>query len=204
MTDTRPQAGATRLAAGAVLALGATFAPLAAGNDGPGDGASQPIRDAWIDGRLETTYVLNPHLEALDIETDVADGVVTLRGVVASDIDRDLAVAIARGLSGVREVDDQLTVGERGNAGEPAGPADGDRSFSQWVRDATATARVKTNLVANGNTRGLAIDVDTENDVVTLSGAVRSRKEKLLAEMIARNTDGIARVDNRLEIDQRS
>ena len=43
-----------------------------------------------------------------------------------------------------------------------------------------------------------------ENDVVTLSGAVRSRKEKLLAEMIARNTDGIARVDNRLEIDQRS
>ena len=46
--------------------------------------------------------------------------------------------------------------------------------------------------------------IDTENDVVTLSGAVRSRKEKLLAEMIARNTDGIARVDNRLEIDQRS
>jgi osmotically-inducible protein OsmY len=38
--------------------------------------------------------------------------------------------------------------------------------------------------------------------VVTLKGAVSSRKEKMLAEMIARNTDGIANVRNQLEINE--
>jgi osmotically-inducible protein OsmY len=61
---------------------------------------------------------------------------------------------------------------------------------------------VKSSLVANGNTKSLAIDVTTHYDVVTLSGDVGSRKNKMLAEMIARNTEGIASVKNKLEYDE--
>jgi hyperosmotically inducible periplasmic protein len=55
-------------------------------------------KDAWIDGRLESVYALNPHLSAFGIDTDVDKGVVILTGQVPSDIDRDLAGELAKGI----------------------------------------------------------------------------------------------------------
>ena len=46
------------------------------------------------------------------------------------------------------------------------------RDFPSWLDDATTTAAVKSRLIANSNTKDLQIDVDTRDDVVTLSGRV--------------------------------
>ncbi|HEX7035701.1 MAG TPA: BON domain-containing protein [Pseudomonadales bacterium] len=154
------------------------------------------IRDAWLDGRLETAYALNPELSAFDIHADVTDGVVRLSGSVGSEIARDLAVEIAEGMEGVSRVEHRLTI-------SPPVVAAGDdarRSLLQRIDDLTASARVKSNLAANGNTKGLTINVATHDAVVTLTGAVTSRKEKMLAELIARNTPGIHGVRNELAI----
>lgn len=170
----------------------------------PGDEAPQAVRDAWIDGRLETTYALNPHLGEFDIDTHVQNGVVRLGGAVKSEIDRDLAESIASGIDGVVDVQSLVTVDPGAGMARHAETPDPTRTFTRWIEDVTATARVKTNLLANGSTRGLAIDVDTADAVVTLSGRVASSRERLLAEMIARNTDGIISVKNRLEVPERS
>jgi osmotically-inducible protein OsmY len=63
--------------------------------------------------------------------------------------------------------------------------------------------RMKSKLLANTNTHGLKIDVDTRGDVVTLAGAVSSSEEKQLAEQIARNTGDVKDVRNQLVV-QRS
>jgi hyperosmotically inducible periplasmic protein len=173
--------------------------------ESPEGEVAQRVKDAWIAGRVETAFLLNPYLSPFAIETQVDDGVVTLSGTLRSDIDRDLAVEIATGIDGVARVENQLTVDpESAESSRLAGEGADERSFGQWIKDATTTARVKTRLLANNNTKGLSIKVDTRDDVVTLTGVVESHREKLLAETIARNIDGIVEVHNRIEVDEQA
>jgi len=162
---------------------------------------SGATKDAWITGKVETAFVLNRHLNPFAITTDVDGGVVHLTGIVKDNIDRDLAGEVARGVDGVVKVDNDLTVDrDRANTAANAHAAQ-HRDFGSWVDDATTTARVKSRLLGNANTEGLKIDVDTKDDVVTLSGRVKSSQEKSLAEEIARNTGDVESVRNNLVVD---
>ena len=158
------------------------------------------VRDAWITGRIETAYVLNGHLNPFAINTDVEAGVVHLHGAVASDIDRDLAEEIAKGVEGVTDVQNDLEIDAAKMQAAGHGKS-GDRDFGSWVDDATTTAVVKSKLLGNEHTQGLKIDVDTQDDVVTLSGRVGSTEERLLAEEIAKNTGDVEAVRNNLVVD---
>ena len=68
------------------------------------------VKDAWIDGKLEAVYALNSYLSAFAIDTAVTQGVVQLTGKVSSDIDRDLAGELAKGIEGVVDVHNDLAV----------------------------------------------------------------------------------------------
>jgi hyperosmotically inducible periplasmic protein len=161
------------------------------------------VKDAWLTGRIESMYLLNPHLSPFEITTVVEGGVVHLMGTVESDIDRDLAGQLAGNIEGVAEVDNDLKVDA--NARSDASPADEEqvarRDFGSWVDDTTTTAAVKSRLIGNANTKGLQIDVDTQGDIVTLSGRVQTAEEKALAEQIARASSDVADVTNNLVVD---
>ena len=166
-----------------------------------GDYDDRPeFRDAWLDGKLETTYLFNRHLNNFDINTDVRNGVAYLSGRVESDIDRDLAVEIARNLDGIADVKSELEVGESTTAEMDPEVNDEKSSFAQRVDDATTTAAVKSRLIANTHVTAMNINVDTKNDVVTLSGEVGSAEERQLAEEIARSTGDVRTVENRLGV----
>lgn len=155
--------------------------------------------DQWLDTRLETAFLFNPHLNNLSIDTEVKNGNVMLSGTVRNDIDRDLAEEIARSLAGVKSVGNALQVRPEV---EEAHLSESDSDFFQKVKDATTTAQVKTRLIANGNIPAGEIDVDTENDNVRLSGVVRNDTERQLAEFIAKNTSGVASVTNELIVER--
>ena len=158
-------------------------------------------RDAWITGKIEGAYVLNGYLNPFAIDTDVQNGVVHLQGTVSSDIDRDLAEEIAKGVEGVTDVQNDLVVDEAKAAAAQDRKPSGQRDFGSWVDDATTTAVIKSKLLGNANTEGLKIDVDTKDDVVTLSGRVGSSEESRLAEEIAKNTGDVESVRNNLVVD---
>jgi len=154
-------------------------------------------KDAYIDGKLEAVYALNRYLSAFEIDTEVDQGIVHLTGKVQHDVDRDLAGELAKGIDGVVDVDNKLAIVSDARAT----PAEGkDRSFGEWVDDATTTASVKAKLVANPNTKGMKIDVYARANVVTLSGEVASGEEKALAEELARNTGTVKDVLNQLSV----
>src|SRR5690606_30297666 len=67
-------------------------------------------RDAWIDGKLEASYLINSELNNFDIITQVENGNVVLTGKVRSETEKQLAGEIAQNLEGVVGVDNQLTV----------------------------------------------------------------------------------------------
>jgi osmotically-inducible protein OsmY len=181
------------------LASFAAFGALADSSTFEGE-----TRDAWITGKIEGAYVLNGHLNPFAINTDVQNGVVRLHGTDSSDIDRDLAEEIAKGVEGVTEVDNDLEIDATKATAAREQTSSGQRDFGSWVDDATTTAVIKSKLLGNANTEGLKIDVDTKDDVVTLSGRVGSSEESRLAEEIAKNTGDVESVRNNLVVDPSS
>lgn len=198
----------------AVLAagvLGIAGAPTLPAQDTEGEGptieqrgeqAKAALKDAWLDGRLETALLFNEHLNSFDITTEVENGVVRLAGTVESEVERDLAGEIAKSIDGVTGVENELAVdATRAQEARESDASREARGFKQAVVDATLTARIKSKLIANGNVSGLSVDVDTSGGNVTLSGTVDSEEEKDLIGSIARNTGGAASVDNQLMVE---
>ena len=68
--------------------------------------------------------------------------------------------------------------------------------------DAAITSAVKTKLLGDTKVAGLKIDVDTKDNVVTLTGTVKSAAEKAEAVRLAKTTTGVKSVVDRLTIQQ--
>jgi hyperosmotically inducible protein len=177
-----------------------TLAMAAAGTPVLATGDDQPS-DLWTKASLMTTYTLNRQLNPFKIDADVQNGVATLRGTVDSEVERDLAGELAQGVDGIHEVKNELKVSPDATNMQAGHDTDGaERSFLRKVDDANLTAKIKSQLLWNSNTSGLAIDVDTRNGVVSLSGNVASEAEVNLAEQIARNTRDVVSVENNLKV----
>jgi len=67
--------------------------------------------------------------------------------------------------------------------------------------DPGVTTAVKSKLAADDTVKAYQIDVDTADGVVTLSGAVQTEAAKDRAMQLARETDGVTRVEDRLTVD---
>jgi hyperosmotically inducible periplasmic protein len=68
-------------------------------------------QDQRIATDVKTSLATNPDFGALKIDVHAEDGKVTLRGRAPDPAARDRASEIARGVSGVKSVDNQLTLG---------------------------------------------------------------------------------------------
>jgi hyperosmotically inducible protein len=96
----------------------------------------------------------------------------------------------------------RATVDKTKELGHDAADAtkDAAKKTGAAVTDAALTTAVKTKFLADSQVKGLSIDVDTSNGVVTLNGHVSSQAEASRAVTIARNTDGVKRVVNNLKV----
>ncbi|WP_417662902.1 BON domain-containing protein [Pseudomonas sp.] len=68
------------------------------------DQAGEVVTDTWITSKVKSTFLADDSLSALDIKVETNKGVVSLSGVVASDAERDLAVAKTKEVNGVKDV----------------------------------------------------------------------------------------------------
>lgn len=157
--------------------------------------ASHVFSNGWRTGYINSALLLNGQINPLAIDVHVSDSKVTLTGYVDSDVDKSLAGEIALATDGIDSVDNRLVVDR-----EKSARKEHDDGVVSKLSDAAITAKVKSRLLANANVPGLAIDVDTSEHEVRLSGTVSSDSVRELAYYITRNTDGVESVDNRLEV----
>ncbi len=75
-----------------------------------------------------------------------------------------------------------------------------ERSAGTAVRDSWVTLKVHSQFVPEDALEGSDIDVNTKSGVVTLSGTVVSQAGKARALEIAKSTDGVKSVNDRLRI----
>jgi hyperosmotically inducible protein len=69
------------------------------------------------------------------------------------------------------------------------------------LSDGALTAKIKAKMALDDKVKALNLNVDTTNHVVTVSGTVRSNAERERALALARETDGVRQVIDRVTIE---
>jgi hyperosmotically inducible periplasmic protein len=171
------------------------------------------VTDAGITAAVKTKLLGDTKVGGLKIDVDTKNGVVTLTGPVRTAAERTEAMRLARTTTGVKRVVNKLVVETTGTAGRDT-TADikddakqkADRAGAKAAEtgeattDAAITGAVKSKLLGDTKVGGLDIDVDTKNNVVTLTGNVHSASQKTEAVRLARTTKGVKSVVDKLTI----
>jgi len=72
------------------------------------------------------------------------------------------------------------------------------------VDDGAIKASVKAKLAADVRLSTLTnVEVNSTDGIVTLAGKVRSEEDRRMAGEVARSVDGVVRVNNELQVEQR-
>ena len=78
--------------------------------------------------------------------------------------------------------------------------ATGAAAAEHALSEGAVTAKIKSKMALDDTVKALSIDVDTKGTVVTLSGSVNSEAERAKAVQLARETDGVTAVNDRLVV----
>ncbi len=77
----------------------------AAANGEAATQSDQPITDTWITTKVKAELATTDGVNSMDVGVTTVDGVVTLTGVLATDIAVKKATAAAQSVKGVKKVD---------------------------------------------------------------------------------------------------
>jgi hyperosmotically inducible protein len=169
--------------------------------------------DKELSSMIATKIANDKALSADAIKVTVKNGVVTLSGMVGKDEDKVAAEQAAR-MPGVVRVDNKLASREKATTKtkNAAGTvADATKKGAEKTKDAAATTgsvmtdgwistRIKTNFMGDESLRASDIKVDTNDHVVTLSGAVPNEAARTKALTIAKEVEGVRRVVDKLKV----
>jgi hyperosmotically inducible periplasmic protein len=156
---------------------------------------SQEVMEARLESQIWTTFALSPYLRATDIKVSVRDGVATLTGNVTEGVNKELAEQIARGVEGIKSVENQLNVTPVQNASPAL------RGFGDTVDDASIVLVVKSKLGWSRHAGGLDVKVESMQGRVKLAGLANCQDAKDMAAKIARTTLGVRSIDNQILVD---
>lgn len=197
---------------GAVATTGTTSSPTTAANSD----------DARITTSIQSKYFLDDRIKGRHINVATNGGVVTLHGEVADETERAEALLLARTSEGVKRVEDNLTItiasaptptAASTSASAPAATSSSSTSTSPPTAapttiagtnaDATLADRIKSQLSSDNQIKNTPIDVTAKSGVVFLQGTVPSSAIKEHALSVARGTDGVTQVVDRIQISSR-
>jgi hyperosmotically inducible protein len=164
-------------------------------------GVTEQNNPEWITTRIQARYFADPVISTRAISVTATSGVVSLSGNVASDREKQQAVAIARGVEGVTQVNDLLIVQPGSEAVATTGSTTAaSNELARRLDDARVTSSIQAKFFLDNNIKGRRIDVATRQGVVTLRGDVASDNERAQALLLARTTEGVDRVEDNLTV----
>lgn len=188
---------ATALALGLGLALPSTATAREDGRT-----AGQAIDDAAITASIKAKLLADDRTKGFDVNVDTRNGVVTLRGGADSAEAKAAAGELAGQAEGVVLIKNELVVATPGSeARQDANTATASGEVREaldeagdGIDDAWITSKVKAQLLADEQVKGMDINVDTQANVVTLTGTAPSAAARDKAIELARATRGVRSV----------
>ncbi|MGH8242578.1 MAG: BON domain-containing protein [Steroidobacteraceae bacterium] len=173
------------LAATAAIGLLAAFAAQA---DDSKRSVGEYTDDKLLVSKVKTALISDKTAEASEINVEVYKGVVQLNGFVDNEKELARAEEIAKGIEGVKGVENNLTLKQ------------GSQTTGGVIDDSSITAKVKTALIESDDTKAGDIKVETRGGVVQLSGFVANEAQKAAATKVAQSVSGVKSVKNGLSV----
>lgn len=161
--------------------------------------ATAQDRDDTLKDRIAFRLDTSETVRKYDVKVKVDGGVATLSGDVATAAQKAEAEKLAK-VDGIARVQNEIAIdpdedrslGERMKAGMS--------KTGEKISDAWITTKVNWFFVGEDTLKGSRIDVDTKNNVVTLSGTVTSQAGRTRAVALAKQTEGVKDVVDRLTV----
>jgi len=175
--------------------------------------AKEPVMtDSDLKSQIETRINSDVDLKAADlsISADADHNSAKLSGTVESEALRTRAVEMARAAHPGLVIEDKIDVKPRELTRSEYTPqlaqeevrraksrkeSIGDSADDAWIH-----AKIVAKLIGDWDTPERKINVDVNNNMVTLRGTVDSANAKAEAERIAKETEGVKRVSNQLKV----
>lgn len=150
-------------------------------------GASPNLDDLAVTGAVKQELISDRGVEINPIDVHTVEGIVTLKGIVCTLIEKERSVRIAETVRGVRAVIDRLTVVAPVNRT--------DMEIEKAVEEA---------LLLDAATDAYEIRVACAGGVASLRGEVDSWQEKELVESVVKGVKGVKGVLNLIKVDIKS
>ena len=208
-------------------ALGVGVAPGQAAPQAAAAGKqSEASKPSGVESRISQRLKADPTLKKHNIKVSVTGGVATLTGTVPTEAESAKAASLAK-VNGVTRVDNQIVVdlnaGTKGTAGtatekakegtqdaygkaKSAGQKAADATkkgvskTGEAITDAWITTKIKAGFVNEDALKDSSINVDVKDHVVTLSGTVPTAAGRTRALAIAKETEGVQNVIDKMSI----
>jgi osmotically-inducible protein OsmY len=167
---------------------------------------SESRSDANLTTAIQGRFYADDLVRSGRIAVDADNGRVTLSGTVATDDVRQRALKIAHDVAGVDGVRDQIVVDSTAAQAPPSPPEARATSGQQTSAPPSAawiTTKIQAAYFVTPRLKPWNIDVTTRSGgVVELSGRVDDQAARDEAIRIAREIEGVARVEDRLRVEQ--
>lgn len=155
--------------------------------------------DEAIQDRIEHRLGTDSAVKKYDIAVKVSSGTVTLNGAVATDDQKAEAARIGK-VVGITRIDNRIKVDPDVDRTMSERAKSGLTKTGEAITDAWITAKVNWFYVGEDALKGSDINIATSNHVVTLKGTVPTAAGKVRAIELAKETDGVSRVDDQLVV----
>jgi hyperosmotically inducible protein len=160
----------------------------ATGTPPPRTTVGTEIDDSVVTARVKSALLADPDVKSFGFKVDTRKGEVQLSGFVDSQTQIDRAIAVTRGMPGVKSVDNKVSL-----RGAPT-------TVGNKVDDGIVTTKVKAALLADANVKSFDIAVVTRRSEVQLSGFVDNRGQIDRAVEVAGGVEGVRTVSSEMSI----
>ena len=146
------------------------------------------IDDSVVTARVKSALLADPNVKSFGFKVETRKGEVQLSGFVDSQTQIDRAIAVTRGVAGVKNIENKVSL--KGAAA----------TVGNKVDDGIVTTKVKAALLADANVKSFDIAVVTRKGEVQLSGFVDNQSQIDRAIEVASGIEGVRSVSNEMSI----
>jgi hyperosmotically inducible periplasmic protein len=149
--------------------------------------------DTWIGLKVKGSLAIHSSVRSAHADTSVLNGIVTLKGEAATQVQKDLISDYVNDIDGIKGIKNEMTLATSADT-TPT-------TLAEVIDDASVNAQVRWVLFTHRSTMMLMLSPTTHNGIVTVTGKANNTAEIDLVTRITGDVVGVRSVVNLMTMD---